>query len=129
MIDDDIPKPSEAKALFAEWTADYAARKESGDTLADILGGGARRELLDKVRLDFHELGEQLLPGVLAVLEASGVSPEARQAVGEYLGDVVKGLNGVGREVLKLADRPGAEQAGYYAMFERTAKEQDGIER
>ncbi|MCE9565746.1 MAG: hypothetical protein K8U57_27290 [Planctomycetes bacterium] len=127
-MSDDIPTLAEANAINSEWTKDYALRKASGDTLHDILSGSpAREDLLKKVRHDFHTLGEQLVPGIQVLLEAHNVPAEVRQAVGEYLGDVLKGLDGVGREVQKLAAVPGAEQAGYSAMHE--GKEHDGLER
>jgi hypothetical protein len=127
-MSEDDPKPKDAKALFAEWKADYAARK--AENLGDILdGSGARGQLVEKVWLDFRDLREKLDPGIQALLEYHNVPSEVRDAVQEHMGTVLKALGGVAAEVVKLANVPGAEKAGYATLNEKEGKEPDAIER
>lgn len=49
-----LPSPEEAKALFAEWTADYAAAKERDIGLSDILR--ATRSTPQDTRSDLHRM-------------------------------------------------------------------------
>ena len=54
----------------------------------------------DRVKLGFHEVGEQITTGLQALLELRDVSPSVRAEVREYMGDVLKGLVGLQAEIL-----------------------------
>jgi len=57
------------------------------------------------------------------------VPREVRDAVQEHMGTVLKALGSVAAEVVKLANVPGAQKAGYATLHEKEGKEPDGIER
>ena len=73
----------------------------------------AREKLVDRIGSDFYDLHEQLTTGLQVLLELHDVSPSARAAVREYIGDVVKDLARMEAGVVRLADVPGAPEAGY----------------
>ena len=73
----------------------------------------AREQLVDRIGSDFYDLHEQLTTGLQVLLELHDVSPSARSAVREYVGDVVRDLARMEAGVVRLADVPGAPEAGY----------------
>ena len=66
----------------------------------------AREMLVDRIGSDFYDLHEQLTTGLQVLLELHDVSPSARSAVREYIGDVVKDLARMEAGVVRLADVP-----------------------
>ena len=64
----------------------------------------ARERLVDRIGSDFYDLHQQLTAGLQMVLELHDVSPAARRAVGEYIGDVARGLAKMEAGVVKLAE-------------------------
>ena len=75
----------------------------------------ARERLVDRIWSDFYDLHQQLTTGLDVLLELHDVPPAARAAVSEYMGDVVKDLARMEAGVVRLADVPGAAEAGYGA--------------
>ena len=73
----------------------------------------AREMLVDRIGSDFYGLHEQLTTGLQVLLELHDVSPAARAAVREYIGDVVNDLARMEAGVVRLADMPDAPEAGY----------------
>ncbi len=72
-----------------------------------------RDDLLDRIWSDFHAITESLNPGLKLLLEAHNVPQDVRQVVGDYLNTVLREIGAVEKEVVKLAEAPGAVHAGY----------------
>jgi hypothetical protein len=68
---------------------------------------------VDRIGADFYGLHEQLTAGLQVLLELHDVSLTVRGAVRDYIGDVVKDLVQMEAGVVRLADVPGAPEAGY----------------
>jgi hypothetical protein len=74
----------------------------------------AREQLVDRIWSDFNDVKMQLTAGLDQFLEEKGVSPAVREAVSEFVCDAVgKDLTKLEANVVRLADVPGATEAGY----------------
>jgi hypothetical protein len=62
-----------------------------------------RSVLLDRIGRNFYQLEQKLGNGLQVLLELESVSPSTRQAVGEYMRDVLKGVATLETDVEKLA--------------------------
>jgi hypothetical protein len=72
-----------------------------------------RERLVDRIGADFYDVTTQLTTGLQQVLEAHGVAPPAREAVGVFVHSVVQDLTRIEGGVVRLANVAGAPEAGY----------------
>lgn len=73
----------------------------------------AAERLVDRVWADFHDLRMGISAGLASVLEAEGASPKIAAAVALFVVGVVKELDALEGNVVRLARMPGTENAGY----------------
>ena len=75
----------------------------------------ARERLVDRIGSDFYGLQQQLTTGLQAAARGPQGFARSCAAVRAYIGDVLKGLHRMEAGVVRLADVPGAPEAGYGA--------------
>jgi hypothetical protein len=83
------------------------------DYLAAVWMPTERERLVDRIGFDFYQIEMQLAVGLQEHLQARNAPPAVVKAAGEFLEGVVKELRELETEVTKLANVPGATEAGY----------------
>lgn len=114
----------EQRRLAEEFVGFIREGKEAGrdtrvKTLSEILADTGmrfwpdptdpREAIVDRIGQDFYGLEQQLDTGLQILLELHNVPAETRQAVGEYMRDVMKGVGQLEAGVARLAGGHGNE--------------------